>query len=202
MQNGDSPESTGTAEITQGGPNSTGPDEIGNAHQGTGEGSSSPGNDVQQQQEISYDASGKKDSEVKPKDQQAAPVLSRADKEKALDSYTSESVEAGIVSFNWLELVRVFPKAAEKCLNYMIEKSRMNVEEETAIGIVMYSPRNVFPEFFDSNKIYVNIISDENGFSNNMDTANIAQYTSRAYAEISAYKTAFAKLEEQLNNNK
>lgn len=106
----------------------------------------------------------------------------------------------GLPAYNGYKLKKEYPNAWNKLLEYckIQAEGADNVDDETVIGILLYSPRIVLFDFFDREKIYVNTIAPEMGNQWTNTLKSQMSYNTRTLAEVDAFEYAFLLLEEKL----
>ncbi len=132
--------------------------------------------------------------------------ISPEEREKTLKLMVEDSLKNGLAAYNGFEIKKLYPKTYEKIAEYMGMKAQMPglMDEETVIGILLYSPRIVLFDFFDINKIYVNTDINLDMWIYKINKPNYSHsskaYSSRLNAEIDGFYEAFKLFEEQLTN--
>ena len=129
------------------------------------------------------------------------------DRYTQLEIVSQESVKKNLLSFNGLKIKGYYPNAFQKLFDYICEKTDIPdlINEDTTLGILLYSPAIVIFDFFDQNKLFVNICGKEEDWYYSINSTNIsivsAQYKNRTLTEEAAFNTLFEKLENQLTKN-
>lgn len=145
-----------------------------------------------------------KEAEITSIPKEELVELTEEQMERSIDIYLISAKKEGIVSINAFEYKRSFPKAFQELLKYTAKKSHMSENElngDTMIGILLYSPRTVLFDFLDDSDIYLNIHGKKNMWKYNIDDKPSEDtYVKRAECEMAGYKAAFQKLEEKLNS--
>lgn len=131
--------------------------------------------------------------------EQSKNELTPEQRNEAIYKYIEQADDAGVLAINSLEVKKVTPKAYDLCMDFMSTKAGgMNFDEETIIGTFMYAPRNVFYEFFDENKIYINIMGENQAWKFTFDITISKEYPTRISAEKTAFMEAFKLLESTI----
>lgn len=121
--------------------------------------------------------------------------LTDSEKEEVLANYVKESIAHNVVALNHAKIKRQYPKALKALEAFITERAGQPVEEDTIVGVLLYSPRSVLYEFFDNKKIFINIAGSETDwhYTINGGYANMG-YASRVLAECDAFEDAFSQL--------
>jgi len=153
--------------------------------------------------EKSYEAvSQENPNQVQPKN-----ALTNEQMERELDAYIKEYLDKGIVAYNAIRIKDKYPKAYRKFVKYIDSVATIPgvaADDETMIGILLYSPRTIIFNFFDDNTIFVlpkfakvnrkwyyEIVLPQ------ADAILSGEYDNRTEAEVSGFMKAFEILEKQ-----
>jgi hypothetical protein len=122
-----------------------------------------------------------------------------------LEQGSKSLIDRNMVAFNGITIRKSYPKSYQLMVEYMMKVSDLGkIDDETAIGILLYSPRTVLFNFFDSNelRVQINYNDSENTwfYTFNKDNYQAKGYTSRTKAEVDGFDRAFAVLEKRLNS--
>lgn len=121
-------------------------------------------------------------------------------KEDILEEVIVNALEDDLLALNAITIKNRFPKSYNTCKDYMAAKSQFPPDEETMIGVLLYTPRNLLYDFFDTKDIFVNInhlSKDSWSFHLNFDNPTKG-FAKRALTESAAFYKAFEELEKQL----
>lgn len=132
--------------------------------------------------------------------------MTDTEKAFALTASVEESNKNGLAAYNGFVLKTQYPRAYNKLVEYMGNKAQIPgmMDDDTVLGILLYSPRIVVFEFFDINEIFVNTkIGIDRKWSYEIDTKHQIYgsklYTTRVLAEVEGFHKAFELLEQKLN---
>jgi len=161
-------------------------------------------NAINRAEVVAGDGNSSGDTEIANQSQVQGISSQITDDEKALDEYVRISIEKNLVAYNAITLKRLYPRAWGLFLAYCKTKANdmEEMDEETAMGIMLAAPRTVIFDFFDQKDIFTN--TEYNGkWAYNIKTRNILIQTSyefgvRITAEIAAFQKAFEILEEKI----
>lgn len=128
---------------------------------------------------------------------------SEAEKQELVASYVQQALQENLVAYNAYELQKTFPKAFAALQEYVNGQAHLPVDIDSLVGILLYSGRTVTYEFFDSKKLFVNILGYDNRWYYTIERTcqSIEDYKTRILCEVAAFRQAFAELEKQLNYN-
>lgn len=141
-----------------------------------------------------------------PKSKGGQRKISDEEKNARLEATIKNSLENGLASYNGVEIKKLYPKTYKILTDYMSDKAGISgmMDEETILGVLLYSPRIVLFDFFDTNKILVNTEAVKDGWHYNVQAQNIQLVSNQAFenrlrAEIPGFMKAFEILEQKLN---
>lgn len=121
-------------------------------------------------------------------------------KELMIKDYTDAAEKEGILSLNAFEIRKNFKKSYEALVAFMEARisNHIKMDEETVVGTLIYAPRQVLYDFFDDNKLFINIHGSDNYWKYTfVANSNSDPYTSRASAEKHGFMEAFQILNSQ-----
>lgn len=122
------------------------------------------------------------------------------EKEEFIERLTSALAESGSLGLNFFKFKRLYPKALAAFEQYCSIKVPAGVvDEDTLVGILLYSARNIIYDFFDSKEIYINILGSDNSWVWNTEYfKSTNNFKSRVYAETDAFDVVFSNFEKSL----
>lgn len=135
--------------------------------------------------------------------------MSELENQKPLvEEHVKYSIENGMPAFDGFEVKAKYPKAYEKLREYAAKKANMgteNIDDELIIGVLLYSPRSILYDFFDTSNIFVNIqrgnVTERFEYRIDTDTSvgelSDTQSTTRTVIEVEAFEKAFEILENK-----
>lgn len=145
---------------------------------------------------------GKREEGAKAASSKLGPTtLTQDQMYDTLEKYVEAALKEEIIALNSLKIKKTYPKSYEKLVTYMNKKSSLEeMDEETIMGVFMYSPRTVTFIFFDNEKIFLNIFGSDQHWRYTMEANESSEesYKSRTLCEVAGYFAAFDKLEKQL----
>jgi hypothetical protein len=153
--------------------------------------------DSQSTQEISSYADTRKEENLKVESQRSS--ITEDDKQKQISAYVSMALEEDIIAFNGIELKKKYPKTYKELAEYIAEKAKFpaeEVDEEMPLGILLYSPRSVLFNFFDSKKIFLNVHGSDAYWKWSIDPNESSNpFKNRSFAEYEGFIQAFTRYE-------
>lgn len=129
---------------------------------------------------------------------QKVSTITDEEKEKAISEYVTGAVEDNVIAFNAYKYKRLYPLAYQKCKEFMAKRARFEPGEDTILGVFMYTPRTIFYEFLDSEKLFINITGSDDEWRYEYNDEAFGGYKSRVYAEIAGFEEGFNRLNKQL----
>lgn len=128
---------------------------------------------------------------------------SEAEKIEMVGAYVEQALSENLVAYNAYDLQKTFPKAFAALQEYINGQANLPVDMDSIIGILLYSGRTVTYEFFDSKKLFVNILGYDDRWYYTIERTcqSTEDYKTRILCEVAAFRQAFAELEKQLNYN-
>lgn len=139
-----------------------------------------------------------------PKSRRGQREVTPEDKEIAIKLAVEDSLKNNLLAINGLDIKKKYPKGYKALATYMGDKAQIPnmMDEETVLGILLYSPRIVLYDFFDLNEIYTNILGLKQSWYVNIDSLKIKHttptFSSRVEAEVAGFDKAFEILEKDL----
>lgn len=103
-----------------------------------------------------------------------------------------------LLAFNALTLKAKFPKSYKKVVDFMQVKSSLDTDEDTILGVFLYSPKTVVYNFFDDNELYINVGGWKQDWHYTINGSPAEFCSSRTFAEHGAVLKAFELLEATL----
>jgi hypothetical protein len=152
--------------------------------------------------EVVRESEGQKSSKAAPA---KSTILNEDQMFDTLEKYVAAALEDEIVAFNSIKIKRTWPESYKELVKFMNGKTQMGeMDDETIMGVFMYSPRTVIYNFFDYKKIFVNIFGSDQHWRYTMEANESSEeiYPNRTLCEVAAYIEAFNRLEKQLNTKK
>jgi len=141
-------------------------------------------------QEVSYVDTSREES---AEDELQKTVVS----EEVLQEVVDQALKDNLLSLNAITIKNKYPKSYEACKEYMVKKSQFPPDEETMIGVLLYTPRNLLYDFFDTKKIFVNIHGSDQRWKYSWEAnESSSPYGSRVYAEYHGFLEGFERLEK------
>lgn len=128
---------------------------------------------------------------------------SEAEKVEMVAAYVQQALAENLVAYDAYDLQKTFPKAFVALQEYINNQAHLPVDMDSIIGILLYSGRTVTYEFFDSKKLFVNILGYDDKWYYTIERTcqSTEDYKTRILCEVAAFRQAFAELEKQLNYN-
>lgn len=128
---------------------------------------------------------------------------SEAKKVEMVAAYVQQALSENLVAYDAYNLQKTFPKAFAALQEYINNQAHLPVDMNSIIGILLYSGRTVTYEFFDSKKLFVNILGYDDKWYYTIEKTcqSTEDYKTRILCEVAAFRQAFAELEKQLNYN-
>jgi hypothetical protein len=167
----------------------------GSAAEETGSGSKDLNGDNEANSQEGSASISQKDTEAELENKE----ITDAQKEEVLAGYVEIALGDNLLAFNGMEIKRKFPKAYKAVGAYMDNKSRLPSDDETIIGVVLYTPRNLFYDLFDSNNLFINIHGSDQRWKYSWEANEASDpFTSRVLAEYHGFMEGFQRLEQQL----
>lgn len=121
-------------------------------------------------------------------------------KNEMIKDYVDAAEKEGILSLNAFEIKSKYKKAYDALIAFMEARvsNHTTINEEVVVGTLMYAPRQVLFDFFDDNKLFINIHGSDNYWKYTfVANSNSDPYTSRASAEKHGFMEAFQILNSQ-----
>jgi len=153
--------------------------------------------------EMVGESEGQKSSKTAPT--KSTNILNEEQIFDSLEKYVAAALDNEIVAFNSIKIKRTWPESYNELVKFMNERTNVGeMDDETIMGVFMYSPRTVTYNFFDSKKIFVNIIGSDQHWIYTPESNESSKeiYPNRTLCEVAAYIEAFNKLEKQLTSKK
>lgn len=150
---------------------------------------------------------GSNGSETSTESQVDAKMLAQIEQEQkeiALEDYVKQCREADVLVINAFELRKSHPKGYQDTVAYMKSKSQTVLEEDTIIGVFLYSPRQILLDYFDNKSYHLNCTIDLSGQNKPVwgytinDEISTTKFDSRSQAEYSGYMAVYDLIEKQL----
>lgn len=122
---------------------------------------------------------------------------------EVLNDYVREATKKGMLALSGFELEKKYPKAYELFRIYAGVKSNIEpgkpLDRDTCLSVLLYTPRTILWDFFDENKIFINITGSETSwkYTINSDSHTYQDVSRRVLAEAEAYEMAFQLLENK-----
>ena len=128
---------------------------------------------------------------------------SEAEKVEMVAAYVQQALSENLIAYDAYDLQKTFPKAFVALQEYINNQAHLPVDMDSIIGILLYSGRTVTYEFFDSKKLFVNILGYDDKWYYTIERTcqSTEDYKTRILCEVAAFRQAFAELEKQLNYN-
>lgn len=167
------------------------PEETGGSEQGNANAELLPGTISQ---EVSNDVS-EANSQVEVK-----ASYTDVEKEAMMEEYVTPALEDGLLAINSYKIKRECPLAYALMKEYMIKRAGFpNLDDDTIIGALLYTPRNVIYDFLDNNGQFLNIHGAETTWKYTFDpNESFGPFTSRVRAESEGFVAGLARLEVKL----
>lgn len=128
--------------------------------------------------------------------------VSQEDKERVMELTIADAHRQGLAAYDGLKIKKLYPKAYAKLSEYMTTKAGILevMDDETILGILLYSPRIVLFDFFDTNKVYVNVLGGETSWWYKINgQLEDSGFKNRLEAETTGFYKAFEIFEKLLN---
>ncbi len=140
--------------------------------------------------------------EIKQSQKNSNPP-SEAEKVEMVAAYVQQALSENLIAYDAYDLQKTFPKAFVALQEYINNQAHLPVDMDSIIGILLYSGRTVTYEFFDSKKLFVNILGYDDKWYYTIERTcqSTEDYKTRILCEVAAFRQAFAELEKQLNYN-
>lgn len=117
--------------------------------------------------------------------------------EDLLREVVEQALEDNLLALNAVTIKNKFPKSYNACKDYMIQKSQFPPDEETMIGVLLYTPRNLLYDFFDQKKLFINIHGSDTRWKYSWEANESSDpFTSRVLAEHNGFMEGFERLEK------
>lgn len=128
---------------------------------------------------------------------------SEAEKVEIVAAHVQQALAENLVAYDAYDIQKTFPKAFVALQEYINNQAHLPVDMDSIIGILLYSGRTVTYEFFDSKKLFVNILGYDDKWYYTIERTcqSTEDYKTRIFCEVAAFRQAFAELEKQLNYN-
>lgn len=112
------------------------------------------------------------------------------------EQYIEESATEGLIFVNAFKIERLYPKAYASLKDHVKRKLNLPNVDHMMTGILLYGSRAVLYEFFDEEKVYINVIGSDISWYYTLDSARKSHtsgmtYKSRIEAEQAAFEAAF-----------
>lgn len=145
-----------------------------------------------------------------PETQEQTSVAYEVSEEEKEDveKYVQESIANRIFCVNGFKIKANYPKAFEKYKETVLAKvnpqfiNKNAPSDDIVHSALLYSARIILPEFFDDNKVYMNIHGSNDTWKYTMDVKSSyyvsPEFKDRIAAEVAGYEASFAELEKLL----
>lgn len=131
------------------------------------------------------------------KESPEAELQKAAVNEDLLREVVEQALEDNLLAMNAITIKNKFPKSYNACKDYMIVKSQFPPDEETMIGVLLYTPRNLLYDFFDQKKLFINIHGSDTRWKYSWEANESSDpFTSRVFAEHNGFMEGFERLEK------
>ena len=161
---------------------------------------SNEGNDILGGTEVGEESSEENIEIQAPKSRRRQ--VTQEDKERLMELTIADAHSQVLAAYDGLKIRKSYPKAYAKLSEYMAVKAHLPgmMDDETILGILLYSPRIVLFDFFDTNKVYVNVLGGETSWWYKVNgQLEDSGFKGRLEAETTGFYKAFEILEKLLN---
>jgi hypothetical protein len=148
-------------------------------------------------QEVSSNADSNGQTNPQAQAQVPSPMTDEQ-KTEVVQQYVDAAVADDLLAFNSLRIKRVYPKAYRDLTDYMVQRAQLPTDDDTVVGVLLYTPRNVLYEFFDRRNLFLNVGGNNTSwhFNINGEPSKLG-FKSRVAAEYAGFEEAFYKFEHK-----